>query len=304
LKNFLFFDGFFGMWASGSRLAYKADADSFKINELEPRPTPESAGSIRIREESNFLTQYLVSGVIVILVVLLTPEMLETSRTLPAASSVSSHNSESPTLTYSQSESTSALLAASLQEFNEEKIKYKEQFIAEAKARAEAAKLTAQAEAARVRAHAEAERSAAAQANAMRWEAAQARTAPVATTNKTASQVEAMRAAEAAHAEAARAEAARRTAQAKAKAARAKAARYKAQAGTSHTASAKISISPPKLPAIKLVPGSLGKIVGQYATQENAIMLRDKYRRKNIRAEVERTITASGRTVYIVRTWL
>ena len=43
-------------------------------------------------------------------------------------------------------------------------------------------------------------------------------------------------------------------------------------------------------------------MAGSYAIQENAFAVRDQYRGRNIRAEVER-IMVSGRPMYQVRIW-
>ncbi|MCP5133532.1 MAG: hypothetical protein H6976_07960 [Gammaproteobacteria bacterium] len=153
----------------------------------------------------------------------------------------------------------------------------------------------------------------------MRREVAQSRTASAATAAETAaSQVEATRAAEAARAEAARAETARRKAQAEAarrvaqaeaarvEAARAEAARRKAQAESRLPKLELVSVprtsAMPRASSPAPARSSGGKIVGQYAIQENAVVLRDQYRSRNIRAEVERT-TANQRTMYMVRIW-
>jgi hypothetical protein len=58
---------------------------------------------------------------------------------------------------------------------------------------------------------------------------------------------------------------------------------------------------PPRQPT-PANPASGGSVAGSYAIQENAFAVRDQYRSRNIRAEVER-IMVSGRPMYQVRIW-
>ncbi|MFZ1831058.1 MAG: hypothetical protein WAW42_20315, partial [Candidatus Competibacteraceae bacterium] len=108
-----------------------------------------------------------------------------------------------------------------------------------------------------------------------------------------------------------------------AEATRAEAARRKAQAESTQTARTTPVRSSPALPTLELVsrsetrpsppappprqptlanPASHGAVAGSYAIQENAFAVRDQYRSRNIRAEVER-VMVSGRPMYQVRIW-